>query len=198
MAGIIRRLSSLAATAGILALAVLSAFHARPAGAVIIEGYTPSGNFQTVFVSDTGRLFVEIDSSTPQHVIVDGGTITVKNILSEPVQVEGIGGAPVAVSGSFTATASTSTTMVTGQHNATGSASSIYPNDNARKQGCLCNGDSVNPIWTGFTVAVSSLTGFRLPAGACECPDVPSSYIGAIFGVTDGTSTVSTSFFYVK
>ncbi len=197
MVGITRKLFSLIAAGALLLIGVASLFHARPAGAVTIEGYTPSGNFQTVYVGDDGRLFVSIDSTTPQHVIVDGGTITVKNILSEPVQVTGLSGGPVSVTGNFTATASTATTSVSGQTNVGNVAAIVYPADNLRKQGVLCNNDlSGLTLWVG-PGSVTTGNGLVLFSGACMSPDVPSSFIGSVYAVSSGP-TVATSYIYFK
>jgi hypothetical protein len=194
-----KRTLSAALTFLVLALgAGVSLIAPAPAAAVTIEGQTPSGGVQQVGVSDTGALFVDILSTTPTHVTVDGGTITVKNIIDQPIQVIGGSGPPVTVTGTFTAAASTATVMVTGQVLVTsGGCSTIYPADLAKKQGCFCNDDpnGLN-LWFGPASVTTPSNGKLLPAGSCACPDSPASYISDVCGAS--TTTVATSYFYVK
>lgn len=178
-----------------LLAAVAALMLAGRAQATTIEGYTPQGNFQTVYVSDTGRLFVDIDSSTPQHVIVDAGTMT---HITDPVQVFGVSGGPVAVSGpsgspiqvsgTFVASASTSSTVSSSQIGITATPFAILAIDVTRKQSILCNQDPTLTVWIGgATVAANN--GIALGAGGCMSPDVPTSFTGALFGISSTTTT---------
>jgi hypothetical protein len=166
---------------------------ARLVNATTIEGYTPSGNFQTVFVSDSGRLFVSIDSTTPQHVTVDGGTLT---HITDPVQVTGPGGVPINVTipGGVTANvvASTATTSTSAQFNVGMGGSVCYPAIATRKQGVLCNSSDTANIYIG-PLGVTVLSGALLGPGSCYSPDVPAAYVGSLSCI----STAAASGFYI-
>jgi hypothetical protein len=196
------------------ALAVaLSLFLARPAHAVTIEGFTPAGDFKTVFVSPDGRLYVETATGAVQHVIVDSGTI---NAIEQGLWYMGIygldtsgGSLPVTVVSSVTVTIATgtivvqpltSTATITGENTVTGPPNFIpqlvYPADNLRKQGTLCN-EGPATIRIGAPVGSPvSPTAWGMPfvMGQCYSPDNPSSFRGEIDAVSTATAVVS--YFY--
>ncbi len=87
------------------------------AHATTIEGYTPAGEFQTVFVTADGRLEIDISSNALFHVIVDSGSHLV-------VTASASNGVVVA-----------SVTVYAGV------PTIIYPADANRKQGFFCNDD---------------------------------------------------------
>ncbi len=175
----IRKGVAIASTLAILALTGL----ALVAKATTVEGYTPAGNFQTVFVSATGRLYVEQSSGVLTHVVVDSGTIDVGNTVA----VTGPASAPVAVSGNLTATVSASTgaTITTGQFNLNPVAIQVFAASTVRQQSLLCNNDAVMNAFVGPS-GVSVNNGLQLPPGTCFSPDVPSSFQGALFVVSTG------------
>lgn len=161
------------------------------ANATTIEGFTPSGNFQTVGVSDAGALFVNILSTTPQHVITDTGSY-ITGIVN-PVQVYGVAGAPVAVtfstnSASFTVNAASATTPAVLRTNHATSQFALLSTNAARKQSIICNTDTGIILYYGPT-GVTTATGAFLPPLACLSPDVPASFTGALFGISSAAST---------
>lgn len=139
------------------------------AKATIIEGVTPSGKFKSVFVTEDGRLPIEITTSTLQRVIVDGGFVTVFP--------------------------STTTLTVSGQFSVSGAPAVCYPADDSRKQGLLCNNDlGANMFVGGAGVGVG--TGLLVPPGACLGPDNPTAFTGALVCVS--TTTLQGSYIYFK
>jgi hypothetical protein len=168
---------SILATILVLALPFVSL---PTAWATTIEGFTPEGNFQTVGVSDAGALFVDILSTTPQHVITDIGS---------QVYVSSVGGT-VAVTGVLGTTASTSTLSISAQVAVPGGDTIVYPADTTRKQGSLCNTSPAATLFIGPT-GVTTTTGIPLPAGSCLSPDVPSSFIGALHAASTGAATAA-------
>ncbi|MDE1822337.1 MAG: hypothetical protein KGI98_15980 [Euryarchaeota archaeon] len=174
------------------ALCLFAAFTARPARAVEIEGVDPSGVLRTVGVTSTGRFQVDTSTGLSQHVVVDSGTISVQNVPGSPLIVTTTGGG----AGGFTVTASTVGVTLTGQTSVTNVAAVIYPADTARVQGVVCNDDPNGLyMWIGGA-GVTSATGKLVMAGSCFSPDVPSSFIGALYGVS--TAPVSSSYIYFK
>jgi len=159
---------------------------AQGAGAVVIEGTTPSGKFKTVGLSENGRFLVETATGALTHVVVDSGTITAFQ-----------GGAPwavtTAVGVAVTVKASTSAVTFTSQFITGPGLTSCYPADTNRKQGVLCNSsDSVN-IYVG-NGAMSTANGAILGPGSCYSPDVPAAFIGELF--CRSTATASGFFIY--
>ena len=160
---------------------------ATQARAVTIEGNTPSGKFKTVFVTEQGRLPVEIDSTTIQHVIVDTGTATVFQGGTWTVNLAGTLG------GGLTVIASTCATTVAHSVTVSSSAAVIcYPADANRKQGVLCNDEDSIDVFIGPAGSEYKL----LPAGACYSPDTPSSFTGQLSCAS--TATAKTDYIYEK
>ena len=158
---------------------------AQGAGAVVIEGTTPSGKFKTVGLSEQGRFLVETASGTAQHVIVDSGTITA-NQGTTPWQVT------TAVGVAVTVKASTSSVTSNAQFVVGLAESNCYPSSANRKQGVICNsGDSTNIYIGAPGVAVGN--GAILTPGSCYSPDVPAAYVGPLNCV----STAAASGFYI-
>jgi hypothetical protein len=154
------------------------------AQAVVIEGVTPSGKFKSVFVTEAGRLPIEVSTGSVSHVIVDSGTITSYQ--------GGTWNVGTAVGVSVTVNASTSATTVNSQVSVTAIQSTCYPADPLRKQGVFCNAsDSIN-IYIG-AVGVTPLSGAILGPGSCYSPDVPTAYIGSLTCV----STAPVTGFYI-
>lgn len=181
----------------LLAALLLGAVLAIPAKATTIEGFTPSGNFQTVGVSDLGALFVTIVSTTPQHVVTDTGSV-ITSILdpvtvigtpsSSPIPVYGPGGGPVAVSGSLVVHPSSATTQTNGQVSIGVTPFTILASNPSRVQSIICNQDPSLTVWVG-DASVSKNTGIALGAGGCMSPDGPASFSGALFGISSTTTT---------
>lgn len=142
----------------------------RVANATTIEGYTPQGEFQTVGVSSTGRLLIDLSTSAIIHVVVDTGTIVVSAAVStQPFTAQGTLGVAAAV---------------------------FYPADSMRKQGFFCNTSTSENMWVGGP-GVTILTGNLVFPGACATPDVPTVYIGALSAVST-TTTGTWSYFYTR
>jgi hypothetical protein len=155
------------------------------AQAVVIEGVTPSGKFKSVFVTEAGRLPIEISTGAAQHVIVDSGTITAFQ-----------GGAPwavtTAVGVAVTVAPSTSAVTVNDQFSVSGASSNCYPADSARKQGVICNSSESVNIYIGGP-GVGTGTGAILGPGSCYSPDVPTAFVGPLSCI----STAPASGFYI-
>lgn len=185
-------------------LALLLGVLAVPAKATTIEGFTPSGNFQTVGVSDLGALYVNIVSTTPQHVITDTGSYTsIQGAVAvygddalQPVSVTGAFGAPVEVTGSFVATAGTAAVVVSGQISVTSGGIDVLAQDFTRKQSIICNNDPGATIWLG-PFGTTTATGIPLGAGGCMSPDVPASFVGRLVGRSSST-VVNVSVLYFR
>lgn len=160
-----------AVIASCASLSLCALFLAGVSKATTIEGYTPSGNFQTVGVTDDGRLEIDISSNAFFHVIVDSGDHLI-------------------------VTASTSTTVIAATVVVPANvATIIYPADPLRRQGFFCN-DDLNGLTMHFgTSGVSNTTQKFLPPG-CVSPDVPESFTGVIYGIS--TATISTSYWYTR
>ena len=191
----------------VLALALLGA---RPAHANTIEGFTPSGNFQTVGVTEQGALDVSISSGVPFHVVVDSGNINAFQAGPWNINIAGVvpsgGSLPVEVAntaftisvptitvniGTVTTSAPISTFTIYGVVSlASVTPTIIYPADPARKEGTICN-ISTSTIWIGGDTTVSNTTAPPLPPGACYSPDNPSSYTGVIYGYSNNPSAAS-------
>ncbi len=185
-----RKLLALLSTAAVLMLGVAGHF----ARANTIEGYTTAGNFQTVFVTPDGRLEVSIGSTTPQHVTIDGGTVTFVATIGSvmgPISVVTSTGGP-----GLTVTASTTSTQVSGTVTLlANTAAIIYPADVNRRQGFFCNDDLTGLVMHFGDASVTNSTEKFLPAG-CVSPDVPGTYTGVIYGIS--TAAISTSYWYTK
>lgn len=167
-----------------LALGLAFIFALKPAHAVIIEGFTPSGDFRTVAVSDDGRLLVATSTGVAQAVFFTS---------TQPVLAQQFGIWTVALSSAITVevgtevtvTASTAATGTQAQTDCTNVASAIMPAASTRKQGILCNQDASANCWLGNS-GVTTSNGLLLGPGACFSPDGPSSYVGSIFGISSG------------
>lgn len=161
---------------------------ATAARAVVIEGTTPSGRFKTVGVSEQGRFFVEVASGTAQHVIVDEGTVTVKQGSSPWVisTSSGPGGG-----GSITVVAGSAANTITFSGTVGPISNQIYPGDTDRVQGVICNLDPNLTIMIG----ASSVNNMPLLAGSCYSPDTPLSFVGQLTGNT--TTAVSVPYAYI-
>jgi len=160
------------------------------AGAVVIEGNTPSGKFKTVGVTEDGRFMVMTATGVAQHVVVDTGAITAYQGGTWTVTTA-IGGT------GLTVTASTISATVTNQGTTTGVESVIYPADSNRKQGVFCN--STEPSVSGDIIIYFGATGIgtgtaaKLKPGDCYSPDQPSSFTGSLVGI----STAPANWFYI-
>jgi len=157
---------------------------ASSAGAVVIEGTTPSGKFKTVGLSETGRFLVETSTGLATHVIVDSGTITANQGLA------GVNPWPVTTSIGVALTVKASTSSVTFSNQfVTGTgATTCYPADALRKQGVLCNShESVNIIIG--PPGVTLLNGAILAPGSCYSPDTPAAYVGALGCISSATAS---------
>lgn len=194
-------------TAWAFTAALTWALVVKPAQAVVIEGTTPSGQFKAVGLDSTGALRVGISTGVAYHVITDTGSVVnilgsveVKgNLAAVPVPVTGAGGAPVAVSGTFTAiSVSTSGTVVSSQINASAIGFTVLAAASTRKQSIVCNIDSTgHTIWLGPS-GVTTSNGIPLAAGACMSPDVPTSFVGLLSGISTApvTGAISTLEFF--
>jgi len=155
------------------------------AEAVVIEGVTPSGKFKSVFVTEDGRLPIEVSTGAAQHVIVDSGTVTAFQGAA-PWSVTTTAGVTVTVA------ASTSSLTVNDQFTTSGASSICYPTDATRKQGVICNSsESVNIYIGASPVTVGG--GAILTPGSCYSPDGPSAYVGSLGCI----STATASGFYI-
>jgi len=157
---------------------------ASSAGAVVIEGTTPSGKFKTVGLSEAGRFLVETSTGLAQHVVVDSGTITAN---------QGAAGSQAwnvttAVGVAVTVKASTSAVTFTSQFVVGAAAATCYPADTLRKQGVICNSDLTNNIFIG-AAGVSTANGAILGPGSCYSPDVPAAYVGSLACISTGTAS---------
>lgn len=172
------------------------------AGAVVIEGTTPSGKFKTVGLDEQGNFKVAVGTGTPYHVITDTGSVITTvvnpvevkgNLAAVAVPVTGPGGGPVPTSTTFSGTvvvaASTSTSVTSAQVSIGIVAFTILSADATRKQSVLCNNDPNGlTVWIGDS-GVTTATGIGLGAGGCMSPDVPTSYIGTLFGISSAATT---------
>lgn len=150
-------------------LILAAALAAKIVQATTIEGYTQAGVFQTVGVSNDGRLNIDLSTDALVHVIVDAGVII--------------------------SSAAKARTPFTAQGTLTTAAVEIYPADNMRKQGIICNTSGSENIWLGDP-SVTVANGNLVEAGICMSPDVPAAYVGALSAIsTTTTATWSYIFF---
>lgn len=154
---------------------------AQGAGAVVIEGTTPSGKFKTVGLSEAGRFLVETSTGLAQHVIVDSGTITAYQ-GGAPWSVNTAVGVAVAVKAS-TSAVTTSAQFIVGV-----GGSTCYPAAPNRKQGVLCNSSESINIYIG-PVGVTTGSGAILGPGSCYSPDVPAAMVGALGCISTSTAS---------
>lgn len=172
---------SLTATAALLIFAAISA------RATTIEGYTSQGQFQTVLVTNPGRLQVDTSTGIPQHVISDSGSVSSVTVLNTPLPV----------SGNITVTASTAATITTGQITPTTLGVVVFAANSSRLQSNVCNDDPSANVWIG-AAGVTTTSGFKLIPGRCTGPDVPASFQGALTAITTGTASANAvSFFFI-
>lgn len=154
---------------------------ATSAGAVSIDGVTPSGKFKTVGVSEAGRFLVDTSSGLAQHVVVDSGTVTAFQ-----------GGAPwsvnTAVGVAVTVKASTSAVTSSAQFIVSPVGTTCYPANANRKQGVLCNSSDSANIYVGAP-GVGVGNGAILTPGSCYSPDVPAAYVGALGCISTATAS---------
>jgi len=155
------------------------------AEAVVIEGVTPSGKFKSVFVTEAGRLPIEVSTGAAQHVIVDTGTVTV-------YQGGGVWNIATTAGVAITVQASTSSVSQNAQFATSGISSLCYPADPARKQGVICNSDASVNIYIGGS-PVTTANGAILTPGSCYSPDGPSAFVGSLACI----STAPASGFYI-
>lgn len=170
---------------GVVTLTLLFAV-TRALNAVVIEGTTPSGKFKTVGLSETGRFLVETATGSLQHVVVDSGTITSFQ--------GGVWNVGTTVGVALEVKASTISLTITGSGSVGLGGGLIYPADPIRAQGVVCNTDPNLDMRIG---AMGS-TLMRLPAGSCYSPDVPSSFVGDLYGSSTGAATVGFAYIYHK
>jgi len=172
-------------------------FYAATSQAVIIEGTTPQGTFRAVGLDAQGHFLVASSTSgVPTHVITDTGSVVaipgvvrVEGAVSAtPLPVTGPAGGPVAVTGSFQASASTAGIVNSAQVAIGSTAFPILAADVTRKQSIVCNGDESLTVWLG-PAGVTIGTGIALGAGGCMTPDVPASFTGALFGISSATTS---------
>lgn len=177
----LKKIARIAAQAALTVLMIAAAVKVCPA--VVIEGYTPSGNFKSVGVTENGELAVQNDTATAQHIIVDTGTATVAQGPAgvSPWLVRTVGGIAVTVQ------ASTAAHVQQNQFATSTLATVIFPADANRVQGVICNTDPGATIWLGDS-SVSQINGLPLLAGNCFSPDVPASFQGDLYGVSSATS----------
>lgn len=173
--------------------------------ATTIEGYTPTGTFQSVFVSDDGRLFVETSSGVAQAVTVVGGTVAVQNtqggsltvnatIDGEPIEVNcisgcsGGGGVPVA---SMTVTVSAQGSSVGG-----GVSFELIAANANRKSFSIRNTSDLTGMVTVLyigPVGVDENDGMPLFPGESYDPAGPhATFTGALSGNSTGSVTWAT------
>lgn len=171
----------------LLKAVILALFLAPACHANTIEGFTPSGKFKTVGVSEAGRFFVDTATGIAQHVIVDTGTVTATQAAGQVYNVA------TSVGVAVTVVPSTSTVVVSAAGVATAVPSIVYPADANRTQGVLCNTDPSGNILVGNGVSQSQV----LFPGSCLSPDVPSAFTGSITGVSTSAS-VTWSYIYFK
>jgi hypothetical protein len=186
----LKKIARLAAQTAMTVLMLAVAYHLAPA--TVIEGYTPSGNFKSVGVTEDGQLQVQNSTSVAVHVTVDTGAITITLPTGPggspiPLVVTTPAGQQVEVKASTVATV----TNACGSSNA--SASLAYPSDINRTQGVLCNEDTFNYIWlggSGVTVGPPADVGngLALPPGGCLSPDMPASFVGQLFVISTDTA----------
>jgi len=179
-------------------IAILLLGGAIRAGAVMIEGVTPTGELQTVGLDSSGRFQVATASGNVQHVIVDGGTVTVKTDPLDSLNVNITGGSVSVVSTTpinvvFSTSASSCVSLVTNGGTLNGT-SVIYPADPARKQGIICN--TSNYSLGALEIRIGDSSGPILLPYGCFSPDGPGSFIGSLVGVS--TTAVSYGYTYCK
>lgn len=161
------------------------------ARAVTIEGYTPSGHFGTVGISEAGSLYVDILSTTPQHVVTDPGSVTTI-VSTVPVSIVSPNPLPVTAtfSGNIQVGASTATTITTGHFTCTSTAAQIIAANSSARQSLVCNSDLTVTVFVGPS-GVTATSGIALLPGTCLSPDVPSSFQGALSCITASASTAT-------
>jgi hypothetical protein len=142
------------------------------AQAIVIEGQTPQGTFQAVGLDTQGDFLVAVSSVIPYHVVVDSGSTT--NI-----------------------TVSQSSSTSSGVKNMALTPFLIMPVRFNRNQVIVCNNDAGINLWVG-PASVALGAGFLMTPGSCLSPDVPTSFVGALYGISSATAlgTVSWISFY--
>lgn len=156
-------------------------------GAVIIEGFTTTGQFLSVQVSADGRLLVSNDPGLAQAVFF---------VSSQPVNAFQAGSWTVDISTPITISASsivnvklsTASNLSSAQITVNTSAQ-ILSADATRTQSIVCN-ESLASSWIG-PLGVTTANGVLLGPGACFSPDTPASFTGDLYAVSTSPVIVS-------
>lgn len=171
-----------------LTLAVALGFAAGPVvEATVIEGFTPSGQFVTVGVSETGRLLIDISSIGVAAAVVFPSSQPVTAFQGSTPWVVTSTGIPVTMSGSLVVSPTTSTINATTQVSVT-SAGQTLCSASATRLGCMfCNqSPSINVYWG--TTGVTTGSGLLLEPGSCASPDTPTITKSAVVAITTTTA----------
>ena len=187
---------SLALSALILVLGLLSM---KEAGAVIIEGVTPSGKFKSVYVTEAGRLPVETTTGAAQHVIVDSGTVSAFQGGGWTVDAKQSGTWNLSLTNTgstgLVVTASTVATVASGQFNFIfGVPQQVLTSNAARTQSVFCNTGTGATLWVGGS-GVSTSNGMPIVPGSCFSPDVPASFIGTLWAISTAPASGAVIYF---
>jgi hypothetical protein len=171
----------------VLIFVLISAVISR---AVVIEGFTPSGQFVSVQVSDNGELRVAGSTSIAQAVFflssqpvnafqasypwyVASGSVPVN------VNVQGFGG------GAFSVLASSCGVVANTPYSISTLQTKVLDTNVNRCSSLLCNWDASMNVWLG-PLGVSASNGQMLGPGACLSPDNPIRYSGIMYAVSTG------------
>jgi hypothetical protein len=155
-------------TLAVVALAALLTLAGVSIGrAVIIEGFTDTGDFASVFVSDQGELKVRGSSSVAMAVFF---------LSSQPVNAF--------QAGPWTFTPSAATTL---SHNCTsmagGATTLLIPAGATNRGGLICNQDASLNAWIG-DASVNAANAPTLFPGACLTMDDGVLFTGALYAYT--------------
>lgn len=156
----------------------------RQTQATVIEGFTSSGQFVTVGVSDTGRLLIDISSigvaaavvfPSSQPVTAFQGTSPWIITSTAPLQMSPVG--------SFSVMPTTSSISGTAQVAVTSAGQTLCA-ASATRMGCFfCNqSPSINVYWG--TTGVTTGTGLLLEPGSCASPDSPTITKSAVVAIS--------------
>lgn len=179
---------------GLILFTVLLLFiGSRAARAVIIEGFTDTGQFVSVQVSADGRLLVSQTTGVAQAVFflssqpVNAYQATTPWVVEQAVPIEI---STASISNLAVVSLATSTTLTPFVKSVgSGISTLIFSADTTRRGSLLCNTDAFLNAWIGQS-GVTPATGKLIPPGTCFSPDNPAVFQGALYAVSTHTLTM--------
>src|SRR3989304_4545354 len=130
-------------------------FAATKANAVVIEGFTPSGQFVTVGVSDDGRLLISVSTGVAQTVTFASTQPVTAFQGTTPWIIQSTVAVSVVPLGSFSVTPTSATINVTTQVNVTSAGQTLCAASTTRLGCFFCNQSASIHVFWGTTGATT-------------------------------------------